>query len=146
MHWLARSKKVKPEAISRWLRFLARKGVRPGVPTYQNYRDLLMPIRVPLGRSPATAAGDVAYSWEPGKEINGFMMVTGGSGSGKTEALKLIGVSLVRHGIPVVTIDFHGDVLFEGQNSLQAHVRQAAGQGINPLAIDRATLAEAGWR
>ena len=144
MHWLARNKKVKPAAVSRWFRFLARKGVRPGVPAYQNYRDLLMPIRVPLGRSPATEAGNVAYSWEPGKEINGFMLVTGGSGSGKTEALKLIGGSLVRHGIPVVTIDFHGDVIFEGQNTLQAHVRQATGQGINPLAIDKTTLAEDG--
>lgn len=144
MYWRANSKKLKPEAISRWLRFLASKGIRPGVPEYQKCRDILMPIRVPLGRAPAVDVDQPPYSWEPGKEINGFMMVTGGSGSGKTEALKLIGGSLVRHGIPVITIDFHGDVIFEGQNTLYGHAPQSAGHGLNPLAIDPATLAGRG--
>jgi hypothetical protein len=144
MHWRANSKKFKPEAVSRWLRFLASKGIRPGVPEYQRCRDMLMPIRVPLGQAPAVGGGQTPYSWEPGKEINGFMMVTGGSGSGKTEALKLIGGSLVRHGIPVITIDFHGDVIFEGQNTLYGHAPQSGGQGLNPLAIDPAALAGRG--
>ena len=128
---------------------LAIGDVLPGTPAYQSYRDLLMPIEVDLGCS--LDDGEECYSWIPGQEVNGFMMVTGGSGSGKTEALKRIGASLAEHGIPLVTIDFHGDVIFKGQNSVTLQARSgrramgmARSLGLNPLAIESSFVERVG--
>lgn len=114
----------------------------PGSPEYQRYRRSFMPIGVHVGEQLSEQADSCI--WYPGREANGFLMVTGGSGSGKTEALKTIASSIAEHGIPIVTVDFHGDVIFPGQNTVILHPGYSLGaldpRGLNPLAVD-----QAGW-
>lgn len=47
--------------------------------------------------------------WIPTKEINAHLVLTGGSGSGKTETLKAICLELKDKKIPIIIIDFHKD-------------------------------------
>ena len=43
--------------------------------------------------------------WQPGKQSNGFFLVLGASGSGKTETLKVLGASIADTGVPVLVFD-----------------------------------------
>jgi len=52
---------------------------------------------------------DEKIFWIPQKEHNQHMLVSGGSGSGKTETLKVICSELKRNNIPVLIFDFHND-------------------------------------
>lgn len=124
---------------------IERRKLRPGMPGYQDFRRELMPIEITLGMGFDAGDNPVTYKWKPGYEATGFLMVTGGSGSGKTEALKLIGAGIAEHGIPVITIDFHGDLIFPGQNTVRLRaVPGGSDFGINPLMIEPAYLREMG--
>ncbi|MDH5646631.1 MAG: type IV secretion system DNA-binding domain-containing protein, partial [Candidatus Heimdallarchaeota archaeon] len=48
--------------------------------------------------------------WNPNEEMNGFMMMVGGSGSGKTDGLKSLITELVERGYPCLVLDLHGDI------------------------------------
>ncbi|MCY3410675.1 MAG: ATP-binding protein [Candidatus Heimdallarchaeota archaeon] len=48
--------------------------------------------------------------WSPEELMNGIVTITGGSGSGKTQCLKLLASELEQHGIPCLIFDLHGDI------------------------------------
>ncbi|MDI1300936.1 MAG: DUF853 family protein [bacterium] len=105
----------------------------PGSPEYRKYAKSFMPIDISLGHEPDTID---AMRWCPGKEDNGFFLILGASGSGKTEALKLIGNQLVEHAIPVLVLDFHGDVIFPGLSSVMMSSGFGSTVGVNPMELD----------
>ena len=47
--------------------------------------------------------------WEPQKEPNPHLLLSGCSGSGKTETLKVICQELTAQGVPLLIFDFHND-------------------------------------
>jgi len=61
----------------------------------------------PLGRSVDTK--DLMI-WRPEELMNGITLVTGGSGSGKSETLRGMAAELSSNNIPVVVLDLHGDL------------------------------------
>lgn len=127
-----------------WLEIERRK-LRPGMPDYQEFRRELMPIEIELGMGFDAQESPIIYKWKPGQEANGFLMVTGGSGSGKTEALKLFGAGIAEHGVPIITIDFHGDVTFPGQTTVRLRAVSGGSEfGINPLVIEPAYIRQMG--
>lgn len=83
-------------------------------------------------------------TWQPGGQSNGFMLVLGASGSGKTETLKTIGGGIHRHGIPVLVFDFHGDVILPGVPSTALSSAPGAIVGLNPLEVDVGSARENG--
>jgi DNA helicase HerA-like ATPase len=108
------------------------EGFGPGHPEYMRYARHLMPLEVLLGHD---GERDMV-SWVPGQECNGMFLVLGASGSGKTESLKLIGHEIARHGIPLLVLDFHGDVNFTGVNTVLLSSGTQSISGINPLELD----------
>jgi energy-coupling factor transporter ATP-binding protein EcfA2 len=82
--------------------------------------------------------------WAPGRQSNGFLLVLGASGSGKTETLKVLGAAINRFGVPVLTFDFHGDVVFPGTNSTLLSSGSASTVGLNPMEIDAHSAEESG--
>jgi hypothetical protein len=75
-------------------------------------------------------------AWQPGGQSNGFLLVLGASGSGKTESLKTIGAGIHRYGVPVLVLDFHGDVMLNGVASTLLSAGPASTLGLNPLELD----------
>lgn len=116
--------------------------VRPGNPEYLKFARALAPLEVPLGQDRHT--GDNVI-WMPGNESNGFLMVLGASGSGKTETLKTVGHAIAAHAIPILVLDFHGDVIFPGLNSVLISSGTASTVGINPMELDWQGNAEVGF-
>lgn len=96
----------------------------------------LGPIVAALGWERSEAGADLAKPvlWEPERETNAFMVVLGGSGSGKSELLKGLAVR-ARASVPVVVLDFHGDLTGLG---LPEHQAGRGGVSINPLALSSA--------
>ena len=115
--------------------------IYPGMPAFQQFASSLMPLEVYLGNGGAT---DEPVIWRPGCEKNGMLTVLGCSGSGKTEALKVIGSQIIQQGIPLVTIDFHGDLEFEGQNSVILSGGRSNQVSINPLAFNPSFIDDMG--
>ena len=74
--------------------------------------------------------------WQPGRQSNGFLLVLGASGSGKTEALKVLGASIADYGVPVLVFDFHGDVTFPGLLNVLLSSGQSSTLGLNPMELD----------
>lgn len=107
---------------------------KPARPDY-DARDLA----VPLGTS---AAGEVV--WLPGRQSNGFMLVLGASGSGKTETLKTVGASIDRFGVPLLVFDFHGDVRIPGVKDVLLSSGTSSTHGLNPMELDGACAKESG--
>lgn len=83
-------------------------------------------------------------TWSPGKQSNGFFLVLGASGSGKTETLKVLGTGASTFGIPVLVLDFHGDVLFPGLKSVLLSSGTSSTVGINPMELDSQSAEETG--
>ena len=78
--------------------------------------------------------------WEPdgvdGKpmQVSGNILITGGAGSGKTEALKSILFELNKHGYICLALGFHPDLKIEGFKSL--NITAKSDIGVNPLDFD----------
>lgn len=84
-------------------------------------------LSIPMG----DIAGKLSY-WNPGELMNGIMMTTGGSGSGKTEWLKSLAIELLNKGFPVLIIDLHGDIELEIPTITLDYTGKF---GINPLEL-----------
>ena len=109
--------------------------LKPGDLGYFKLVKEFMPLRIPLGIVHEDEDEAASATWEPSKESNGFFLILGSSGSGKTETLKKIGCELVRHAIPVLVFDFHGDVIFPYVDSILMSSGRESTIGINPLDI-----------
>lgn len=106
----------------------------PGTVEYRRSANLLSPIDIVLGQS-----RDESYSairWRPSQESNGFFLVVGGAGSGKTEALKRIGRGLLEDGFPVLVLDFHGDVDVSWLSPILMSSGLDSTIGVNPMELD----------
>lgn len=53
---------------------------------------------------------DTTLIWAPEELMNGIVTITGGSGSGKTQCLKLLAHKLDKENIPCLIFDLHGDI------------------------------------
>jgi hypothetical protein len=98
-------------------------------------------LEIPLG---VEVNSQAPVSWTPGKQSNGFILVLGASGSGKTEALKVIGNGVAHYGVPVLVLDFHGDVIFPGLRSVLMSSGTSSVIGINPMELDSKSAEETG--
>lgn len=107
--------------------------IKPGTPEYRARAGGLMPLEIRLGQEKESLDG---VEWKPGQESNGFFLVLGASGSGKTETLKLIGKELMEHGIPLLVLDFHGDVQVPWLRSELISSGMGSYIGINPMELD----------
>ena len=74
--------------------------------------------------------------WIPNLETNGFALVIGSSGSGKTESIKAIASETHNYGIPILVIDFHGDITLDCCKTIALSHTAACEYGINPLELD----------
>lgn len=83
-------------------------------------------------------------SWAPGRQTNGFFLILGASGSGKTETLKVLGKGIADYGVPVLVLDFHGDVKFPGLRSVLLSSGTASSVGVNPMELDSQSAEETG--
>jgi hypothetical protein len=108
-------------------------GLKPGDPEYLRYAKRLMPLEVLLGYPKDDGPRVI---WRPGQESNGFFLVLGASGSGKTETLKAICSRIAEQAIPVLVFDFHGDVICRGLNTVLLSSGIQSTIGINPLELD----------
>ncbi len=82
--------------------------------------------------------------WAPGRQSNGFFLILGASGSGKTETLKVLGKGVIDYGVPVLVFDFHGDVIFPGLKSVLISSGTSSTVGINPMELDSQSAEETG--
>jgi hypothetical protein len=86
----------------------------------------------------------LAATWQPGRQSNGFFLILGASGSGKTETLKVLGSSIAEAGIPVLVFDFHGDVVLPNVQSVLLSSGSASTLGLNPMELDVHSAEESG--
>lgn len=108
-------------------------GVYPGTLEYRVSSRTSMPLEVRLGQEKEDLN---LVKWMPGQESNGFFLVLGASGSGKTETLKVIGKELMEYGFPVLVLDFHGDVQVPWLRSELLSSGTDSVMGINPMELD----------
>lgn len=85
-----------------------------------------------------------SVAWLPGRQSNGFLLILGASGSGKTETLKVLGKGIVDYGVPVLVLDFHGDVNFPGLRSVLLSSGTSSTTGVNPMELDSQSAEETG--
>lgn len=76
--------------------------------------------------------------WQPGRQSNGFFLILGASGSGKTETLKVLTEGVCNAGVPVLVFDFHGDIKVDGFRSELLSHGPSSRIGLNPLELDAA--------
>ena len=98
-------------------------------------------LEVPIGEEINTKMG---VNWAPGRQSNGFFLVLGASGSGKTETLKVLGKGIADYGVPVLVLDFHGDVQFAGLRSILLSSGTSSIVGVNPMELDSQSAEETG--
>lgn len=113
----------------------------PGSRVYHRHAELFMPVQVTLGQEVGSLQPVI---WRPGLAPNGFFLILGASGSGKTETLKQVGRQLIEHGIPILVLDFHGDVQVPGLRSVLMSSGTASWAGVNPMEIDSGRAEEVG--
>lgn len=80
--------------------------------------------------------GGRSVHWQPGAQSNGFFIILGASGSGKTETLKVLTEGIHAAGVPVLILDFHGDVRIDGVRSEILSHGPSSQIGINPMELD----------
>lgn len=98
-------------------------------------------LEVSLGQETNTKQ---PVAWAPGKQSNGFFLILGASGSGKTETLKVLGKGIADYGVPVLVLDFHGDVQFPGLRSVLLSSGTSSTTGVNPMELDSQSAEETG--
>jgi len=76
--------------------------------------------------------------WSPGRLNNGHMIILGGSGAGKTETIRCIATELAAQAMPVVLIDFHGDMAATTGDIRSYKIREGGEYYFNPLELDPA--------
>nr|WP_282570242.1 ATP-binding protein [Methanoculleus sp. 7T] len=76
--------------------------------------------------------------WSPGRLNNGHMIILGGSGAGKTETIRCIAAELAAQAMPVVLIDFHGDMAASTGDIRSYKIREGGQYYFNPLELDPA--------
>ncbi len=74
--------------------------------------------------------------WSPGLLNNGHMIILGGSGAGKTETIRCIASELAGKAMPVVLIDFHGDMAASTGDIRSYKIREGGQYYFNPLELD----------
>nr|WP_284738366.1 ATP-binding protein [Methanoculleus sp. CWC-02] len=74
--------------------------------------------------------------WSPGLLNNGHMIILGGSGAGKTETIRCIASELATKAMPVVLIDFHGDMAASTGDIRSYKIREGGQYYFNPLELD----------
>jgi hypothetical protein len=86
--------------------------VDPGAPSDTIVQTPLDPC-VRLG---SIVGSDRAALWCPPDLSNGHLILVGGSGAGKTTALRHITEEIRKQGLPVLVLDFHGDITSAGHD------------------------------
>jgi len=76
--------------------------------------------------------------WSPGQLNNGHMIIIGGSGAGKTETIRCIATELSAEAMPVILIDFHGDMAASSGEIRSYKIREGGEYYFNPLELDPA--------
>lgn len=109
-------------------------GVLPGTPAYMQMAAEFMPLAVEIGHVIETKE---KIGWWPGNEINQSFSISGVSGGGKTEGVKKIVSELLLQAMPVLVIDFHGDIKVPYLNDVLISSGSASVLGLNPLSIER---------
>jgi hypothetical protein len=110
-------------------------------PGYRIDGNLLVPHDAPRAkaapRDPRRLAIEIAEGQfiNPGESTNGFFVTVGGSGSGKTIAVRRIAQEAAAWGVPVLVIDFHDDIELPGVRRVLLASGPASTVGINPLEI-----------
>ncbi len=106
------------------------------------------PAVPPLSSLPVPPPGDnldvfLGYSregemvrWSPGKLNNGHMIILGGSGAGKTETIRCIAGELNAREMPVVLLDFHGDMAATSGTLRSYKIKEGSAYYFNPLELD----------
>jgi len=84
-----------------------------------------------------TGGGEKVY-WSPARLNNGHMIIIGGSGAGKTETIRCIASELNASGLPVILIDFHGDMACRDWDIRSYRIREGGAYYFNPLELDAA--------
>ncbi len=74
--------------------------------------------------------------WSPGKLNNGHMIILGGSGAGKTETIRCIAGELNAREMPVVLLDFHGDMAATSGTLRSYKIKEGSAYYFNPLELD----------
>ncbi|KLK88420.1 ATPase AAA [Methanoculleus sediminis] len=74
--------------------------------------------------------------WSPGQLNNGHMIILGGSGAGKTETIRCVASELAAQAMPVVLIDFHGDMAASNGDIRSYKIREGGQYYFNPLELD----------
>ena len=74
--------------------------------------------------------------WSPGQLNNGHMIILGGSGAGKTETIRCIASELAAQAMPVILIDFHGDMAANTGDIRSYKIREGGEYYFNPLELD----------
>lgn len=77
-------------------------------------------------------------NWSPGRLSNGHMIILGGSGAGKTETVRCIALELAAQALPVIMIDFHGDMAPNVDDIRAYKIREGGEYYFNPLELDPA--------
>lgn len=90
-------------------------------------------IEILLGHEKPSGRASV---WQPGRQSNGFFLILGASGSGKTETLKVLTDGVRQAAVPVLVFDFHGDVKVDGFRSELLSHGPSSRIGLNPLELD----------
>lgn len=75
-----------------------------------------MTVKIWLGNMDELNTWDQKVFWTPESEQNPHLLISGASGSGKTETLKVICEELNRQNVPLLIFDFHDDYLGFGSN------------------------------
>jgi Bacterial protein of unknown function (DUF853) len=77
-------------------------------------------------------------TWCPPLLSNGHLILVGGSGAGKTTALRHITGQIRSAGVPVLILDFHGDITPVGSPEVLYRFEYAANSvHVNPFHLDR---------
>ncbi|MCH8907851.1 MAG: ATP-binding protein [Candidatus Heimdallarchaeota archaeon] len=93
---------------------------------------------IPLGTQ---YHSDKRIFWKPEKLMNGIMTITGGSGSGKTECLKMIATELTKRKIPVLLFDLHGNIEIDIPTISLDYTAQFS---INPMELTSKSVIDGG--